>query len=55
VVGSLQQVTDRLRGLRDELGLDGILAEINCGSLIAHDKVMRSLELPCREVMPAFR
>jgi alkanesulfonate monooxygenase SsuD/methylene tetrahydromethanopterin reductase-like flavin-dependent oxidoreductase (luciferase family) len=55
IVGSPRQVSDRLRALRDELGLDGILAEINCGSLIAHEKVMRSLKLLCQEVMPAFR
>jgi alkanesulfonate monooxygenase SsuD/methylene tetrahydromethanopterin reductase-like flavin-dependent oxidoreductase (luciferase family) len=55
VVGSPRQVSDRLRALHDELGLDGILAEINCGSLIAHEKVMRSLKLLCQEVMPAFR
>ncbi len=55
VAGSPRQVTDRLRALRDELGLDGILAEINCGSLIPHDKVMRALQLLCQEVMPAFR
>ncbi len=55
IVGTPGDVTKRLMGLRDELGLDGILAEINCGSLIAHDKVMRALKLMCQEVMPAFR
>jgi hypothetical protein len=37
------------------LGLDGILAETNCGSLSPHDRVMRLLELLCHEVMPRFR
>jgi len=55
IVGNPDEVTKRLAGLRDELGLDGILAEINCGSLIPHDKVMRALKLLCQEVMPAFR
>ena len=55
VVGSPREVTDRLLALRAELGIDGILAEMNCGSLIAHDKVMRSLKLLCQEVTPAFR
>jgi len=55
VVGGPRQVTERLLALRDELGLDGVLAEINCGSLIPHDKVMRALKLLCQEVMPAFR
>ena len=55
VVGSPAEVTGRLLGLRDELGLDGILAEINCGSLIPHSRVMRALKLLCAEVMPAFK
>jgi len=54
VVGSPSEVTGRLLALRDELGLDGILAEINCGSLIPHERVMRALKLLCQEVMPAF-
>ncbi|MGH7153315.1 MAG: LLM class flavin-dependent oxidoreductase [Acetobacteraceae bacterium] len=54
IVGTTQQVADKLEALREELGLDGILAEMNCGSRIPHPRVMRSLELLCREVMPRF-
>ena len=45
----------RLEDLRAKLGLDGVLAELNCGGLIADDKVMRSLQLLCEEVAPRFR
>ena len=55
VVGAPAEVTGRLMELRDELGLDDILAEINCGSLIPHQQVMRALKLLCAEVMPAFK
>jgi len=55
VVGTPREVTDRLKTLHRELRFDGILAEINCGSLIAHQQVMRSLKLLCQEVMPEFR
>jgi len=55
IVGTPAQVTGRLRELRDELGLDGILAEPNCGGAIAHDAVLRSLRLLCEEVQPRFR
>lgn len=55
VVGTAAQVAERLAGLREELGLDGILAEPNCGRLIPHDRVMRSLALLCEQVMPKFR
>ena len=55
IVGTPRMVADRLHALRDELGLDGILAEMNCGSRIPHAQVLRSLELLCQEVMPEFR
>jgi hypothetical protein len=32
-----------------------VLAELNCGGLIAHEKVMASLQLMCEEVAPQFR
>jgi len=54
-VGTPDQVVARLREVQAELGLDGILAEMNCGALIPHAQVMRSLELLCKEVMPAVR
>ena len=54
IVGTPDQVTDRLLGLKEELGLDGILAEMNCGTRIPHDKVMKSLQLLCQEVKPRF-
>jgi alkanesulfonate monooxygenase SsuD/methylene tetrahydromethanopterin reductase-like flavin-dependent oxidoreductase (luciferase family) len=55
VIGTPDQVTERLLALRDELGISGILAELNCGRAIPHDKVMRSLELLCTEVLPALK
>jgi alkanesulfonate monooxygenase SsuD/methylene tetrahydromethanopterin reductase-like flavin-dependent oxidoreductase (luciferase family) len=55
VVGTPEMVVDRLHALREELGLDGILAELNCGSLIPHDRVMRSLRLLCEQVVPLFK
>ena len=52
VIGTPEMVTERLRALRDELGIAGVLAELNCGRAIPHEKVMRSLQLLCTEVMP---
>lgn len=54
VVGTPEQVTERLMELREELGLSGILAELNCGGQIPHQQVMHSLNLLCNEVMPTF-
>jgi hypothetical protein len=53
--GTPQSVSQRLRQLRDEIGFDGILAELNCGGLIPHDRVLNALRLLCQEVMPRFR
>ncbi len=54
LIGTPQAVGDRLRALHDELGIDGILAELNCGGLIPHAQVMTALSLLCEEVMPRF-
>jgi hypothetical protein len=43
-----------LTGLQQDLGLDGILAEMNCGTRIPHDRVMKSLQLLCEKVKPRF-
>jgi hypothetical protein len=48
-------VATRLRDLTRSLGLNGVLAELNCGGLIPDEKVMRSLQLTCEEVAPHFR
>jgi alkanesulfonate monooxygenase SsuD/methylene tetrahydromethanopterin reductase-like flavin-dependent oxidoreductase (luciferase family) len=54
VVGSAERVTDRLLQLREELAIDGILAELNFGSNIASPLMMRSLRLLCEKVRPHF-
>ncbi len=55
IVGTPGRVVDRLKQLEEELGLDGILAELNPGSLVPHARVMEALRLLCEEVMPKFR
>src|SRR5262245_32362685 len=53
--GTPAGVRDRVTELRDQLGLDGIVAELNPGGLIPPALEARSFELLTREVMPAFR
>jgi hypothetical protein len=55
VVGTPAMVTDRLAILRETLVLSGILAEMNCGMRIPHERVTNSLRLMCSEVMPHLR
>jgi alkanesulfonate monooxygenase SsuD/methylene tetrahydromethanopterin reductase-like flavin-dependent oxidoreductase (luciferase family) len=53
--GTAAGVIDRLTRLRDELGLDGIVAELNPGGRIPAELETRSLQILTHEVMPAFR
>jgi alkanesulfonate monooxygenase SsuD/methylene tetrahydromethanopterin reductase-like flavin-dependent oxidoreductase (luciferase family) len=53
--GTPAGVIGRLTQLREELGLDGIVAELNPGGLIPPELETRSLQLLTREVMPAFK
>jgi alkanesulfonate monooxygenase SsuD/methylene tetrahydromethanopterin reductase-like flavin-dependent oxidoreductase (luciferase family) len=55
IVGTPDTVAARLRDLIRKLGLNGVLAEINCGGQIADAKVLRSLQLMCEEVAPRLR
>jgi alkanesulfonate monooxygenase SsuD/methylene tetrahydromethanopterin reductase-like flavin-dependent oxidoreductase (luciferase family) len=52
--GTAAGVIDRLTQLREELGLDGIIAELNPGGLIPPELETRSLRLLTHEVMPAL-
>ena len=46
--------TARLREVQEEIGLDGILAELNCGGRIPQHRVVNALRLMCQEVKPRF-
>ena len=54
IVGTPEMVIQRLGAISSELGLDGILAELNCGGHVPREGVVQSLQLLCSEVMPAF-
>jgi alkanesulfonate monooxygenase SsuD/methylene tetrahydromethanopterin reductase-like flavin-dependent oxidoreductase (luciferase family) len=54
IIGTPDAVAAQLAALRDELGLDGILAELNTGGQIPHDCVTNALRLLCEEVKPRF-
>ena len=53
--GTGSGLVDRLSQLREELGLDGIVAELDAGGLIPAERVKRSLHILTHEVMPAFK
>jgi alkanesulfonate monooxygenase SsuD/methylene tetrahydromethanopterin reductase-like flavin-dependent oxidoreductase (luciferase family) len=55
VIGSPTSLVNRLRELREQLHLDGIIVEPNPGGRIPVDGMMKSLELLAKEVAPALR
>jgi alkanesulfonate monooxygenase SsuD/methylene tetrahydromethanopterin reductase-like flavin-dependent oxidoreductase (luciferase family) len=54
IIGTPDAVAAQLAALRDELGIDGILAELNTGGRIPHACVLNALRLLCEEVKPRF-
>jgi hypothetical protein len=53
--GTPAGLIERLSELQEELGVDGIVAELNSGGQIPPERVKRSLQLLTHEVMPAFK
>jgi alkanesulfonate monooxygenase SsuD/methylene tetrahydromethanopterin reductase-like flavin-dependent oxidoreductase (luciferase family) len=54
IIGTPEAVAAQLEALRDELGIDGILAELNTGGRIPHECVLNALRLLCEDVKPRF-
>jgi alkanesulfonate monooxygenase SsuD/methylene tetrahydromethanopterin reductase-like flavin-dependent oxidoreductase (luciferase family) len=53
--GTAPALVDRLRELRGDLGLTGLVAELNPGGLLPVEPMRRTLRILTHEVMPAFR
>ncbi|MGE3537606.1 MAG: LLM class flavin-dependent oxidoreductase [Candidatus Tectimicrobiota bacterium] len=53
--GTAAGLIERLSRLQEELGLDGIVAELDAGGLIPPERVQRSLRLLTHEVMPRLK
>jgi len=53
-IGTPDSVAAQLHALQDDLALDGVLLELNCGGRIPHQGVMTATQLLCQEVMPRF-
>lgn len=55
VFGTAHQLAERLGRLRVELGLNGMIAELNPGGLLAMEQMRRTLRIFTHEVLPALR
>jgi hypothetical protein len=53
--GTAPELADRLGRLRAELGLDGMIVELNPGGLLPMEQMLRTLRIFTHEVMPALR
>ncbi|NQW23867.1 MAG: LLM class flavin-dependent oxidoreductase [SAR202 cluster bacterium] len=53
--GTAEGLVDRLTQLKEELALNGVVAELNAGGLIPEERVLRSLRILTEKVMPAFK
>jgi alkanesulfonate monooxygenase SsuD/methylene tetrahydromethanopterin reductase-like flavin-dependent oxidoreductase (luciferase family) len=53
--GTAASLTERLRRIRDELGLWGMIAELNPGGLLPLEPMRRTLRILTHEVIPALR
>lgn len=53
--GSPEKLIERFQQLEEELGLDGVVAEMNAGGLLSGEQVKESLRLLTHEIMPAFK
>lgn len=53
--GTASGLIDRFTALKEELGVNGIAAELNPGGLLSTAQEMRSLKILTHEVIPAFK
>jgi alkanesulfonate monooxygenase SsuD/methylene tetrahydromethanopterin reductase-like flavin-dependent oxidoreductase (luciferase family) len=53
--GTAEGLVDRFTQLKEELGLDGVVAELNPGGLIPEERVLRSLRIVTEKIMPSFK
>ena len=54
LIGTPDEITRKLEGLKRDIGLSGVLVELNCGGKVAHAHEMEALRLLCQEVSPRF-
>ena len=53
--GTATALIDRFKTLEEELGINGVVAELNAGGLNPLERAQRTLQILTHEVMPAFK
>jgi alkanesulfonate monooxygenase SsuD/methylene tetrahydromethanopterin reductase-like flavin-dependent oxidoreductase (luciferase family) len=54
MIGTPDTVAAKIEALRNDMELDGVLVELNCGGKVVHAHEMEALRLLCQEVRPRF-
>ena len=55
VFGTPAEIVDTIKGYQEDLGVTGVVMEVNYGGQIPADRVVNSLRLMSNEVMPHFK
>ena len=55
LMGTPDQVADKIASLKADMGLSGVLVELNCGGKVRHAHEMEAMRLLCQEVRPRFQ
>ena len=50
-----EEVVERIQGYKEELGISGLVLEMNYGGQIPNELVLRSIHHLTEKVMPAFK
>ena len=53
--GTPDEVVERIHGYKEQLGISGLVLEVNYGGQIPNDLVLGSIRLLTEKVMPEFR
>ena len=53
--GTPEEVVERIQGYREELGISGLVLEMNYGGQIPNELVLRSIRQLTENVMPHFK
>ena len=53
--GTASGLIERLGRLRDDLGLNGVIAELNPGGMLSMEQMLRTLRILTHEVIPALK
>jgi hypothetical protein len=52
--GTAPSLIERFSALREEVGLDGVVVELNPGGLLSIEQMRRTLRILTHDVMPAL-